>query len=81
MINGHEYDLEPFEYILTDGNSLKYDDKERDVPICGFAYSMFDVGPTMNVWIAGDIFLTKYFSIYDRKHDQVGLALANHEHK
>lgn len=42
---------------------------------CSFGVSVFDVGPE-NVWIAGDIFLTKYFSVYDRDQDRVGLALA-----
>lgn len=45
--------------------------------MCSIAFSIFDVGE-LNVWIAGDLFLTKYFSVYDRENDRVGLAKAIH---
>jgi cathepsin E len=77
VINGVNYTLEPFEYILSAGTELRYEREPQASGVCGFGYSIFDVGDK-NVWIAGDIFLTKYFSVYDRDKDLVGLALANH---
>ena len=50
---------------------------KNEKPDCVVGFSIFDLGPTEMVWIAGDIFLSKYFSVYDRDKDQVGLALAN----
>lgn len=77
VINGSKYTLEPYEYILSAGTELRYEKESSGSGVCGFGYSIFDVG-NQNVWIAGDIFLTKYFSVYDRDKDMVGLALANH---
>jgi hypothetical protein len=67
------YVLEPYEYVLTDESMITYEETD-DPEICSFGISIFDVGDE-NVWIAGDIFLTKYFSVYDRDKDLVGLAL------
>lgn len=81
VIGGEHYTLKAWEYTLTTMNSIKYDEqvnqhKSLGEGDCTFGFSMFDVGKDNNVWIAGDIFLTKFFTIYDRDNDRVGLALA-----
>ena len=86
VIDGIEYVLEPYEYIQTEDNSIEYDPTyangssngsiNRTDTFCSFGVSVFNVGRE-NIWIAGDIFLTKYFSIYDRDNDRVGLVKAN----
>lgn len=81
VINGVDYTLEPFEYVLTDMSTINYQKnvnkrKQLSELDCTFGFSIFDVGKGNNVWIAGDLFLTKYYTIYDRDNDRVGLALA-----
>lgn len=69
------YELEPFEYVLSDESEISYKRDLKNGGLCSIGFSIFDVGD-LNVWIAGDIFLTKFFSVYDRDNDRVGLAKA-----
>jgi len=81
VISGVYYSLQAFEYVLTTADTIRYDAfpnrwSKISEGECSFAFSMFDLGKESNVWIAGDIFLTKFMAIYDRDNDRVGLALA-----
>lgn len=75
VLDDLEYSIDPFEYILSNHEDIDYlrDNEKVD---CMVGFSVFDLGPDEFVWIAGDIFLSKYFSVYDREFNQVGLALA-----
>lgn len=76
VIDGKEYSLDPYEYILSNKEDIDYLDAPQKKD-CVVGFSVFDLGPSEMVWIAGDIFLSKYYSVYDRDNNRVGLALAN----
>lgn len=67
-MSGHQFSLSPMEYILEFSG------------VCVSAFSAMDLPASDNlpVWILGDAFLRKYYSIYDVKNKRVGLATARH---
>nr|DBA31116.1 TPA: hypothetical protein GDO54_007022 [Pyxicephalus adspersus] len=62
------------DYTIT---SEQYVIKEQSVksPVCLTGFQPMDLttnsGP---LWILGDIFMSKFYSVFDREHDRVGLA-------
>jgi hypothetical protein len=65
-INGKTYSLSPAEYIINDGK------------ICLLAIMSIDIpAPNGPLWILGDVFMRKYYTIFDVQNKQVGFALAN----
>ena len=76
IIDDQEYFIDPFEYVLSNKEDIDYI-KSSSKEECVVGFSIFDLGPNEMVWIAGDIFLSKYYSVYDRDQNRMGLALAN----
>uniref|UniRef100_A0A3Q0SVM5 Nothepsin n=1 Tax=Amphilophus citrinellus TaxID=61819 RepID=A0A3Q0SVM5_AMPCI len=71
VLNGTEYTLTSEQYIR----------KERlgKNEICFSGFQAVDIISSKEpLWILGDVFLTEYYSIFDKEHDQVGLARARH---
>ena len=63
--------LTPDDYIVKMFNFFTFSQE------CGVAILPLDVPePHGPLWILGDTFLSKFYSVYDRDHDVVGFAPA-----
>lgn len=62
-IGGHNFTLGPRDYVLQTGPAT-----------CLSGFTAVDL--SQNLWILGDLFIAKYYSVFDHANKRVGLAEA-----
>jgi cathepsin D len=74
VVNGRHFTLHPDDYVLA----MK--SKETGGKTCALGFMPLDVPPPRGpLWIFGDLFIRKYYTVFDRDNNRVGFALAKHE--
>lgn len=69
-LNNQHFTLKPVDYILKM--------ESKGTTTCLVGIMGFDLGEGKeNLWILGDVFIRKYYSIFDVGNQRIGLALAN----
>jgi len=66
-IAGKVYTLDPADYLIPDGDECLFGMIGLDIP-----------RPSGPLYILGDIFMRKYYTVFDTANERVGFALADH---
>jgi hypothetical protein len=79
VIDGQEYGLKPENYIVSDDGGRKTQQKNEFQGKCQIAFTALDVKPPSGpVWVLGNMFMSVYYTAFDRDNLRIGLAKARH---
>lgn len=79
VFDGDAYSVTPKEYLLTiteEGVEPVYHHSKKVLQCVG-AFSSLDFENMDHYYILGDIFLTRYYSVFDKGKRRIGLASIN----
>ena len=81
VIDGKDYPISSKNYILTIENGGEDDPgiHSKEFNQCTLAFISIDLDPPEGpLWVLGDIFLSSFYTVFDRDKMSVGLATAKH---